>query len=53
MYMVHCQDCPGQTNSRGDKNSGQILSSLGHSTLEVDCSYTYPDVLCCLKSPVE
>ena len=38
-YMTHYHDRPWQTISRGDNrklwNSGQMLSSLAHSSLEV------------------
>ena len=36
--MTHYHDRPWQIISRGD-NSGQMLSSLAHSSLEVYCSY--------------
>ena len=48
-YMTHYHDRPWQTISRGDNrklwNSGQMLSSLAHSSLEVIVVIGYSSLL--------
>ena len=40
-YITHYHDCPWQIISGDNRNgnSGQMLASLAHNSLEVHCSY--------------